>query len=410
MSWVSATESYTDGELERLLFDPESHLVERKESLSGGEVKKKVRQAICAFANDFPDEQKPGVLFIGARDPDGSPSGISIDDSLLLKLANIRDEGDILPIPTITVSRRNLRGNDYAVVIVFPSLFPPVRYKGAVWIRTGPSRRQATVEEEMRLTEKRRSNDLPFDLQPFPSASIGDLNVKYFTDEYLPNSVSHQALDKNSRSVQQQMASLHFITSDVSSVPTSLGLLVAGNSPSDFIPGAYIQFLRFESVEMEEPIKDSREIHGPIGQQLDRIEDLFNANNARIIRISGEVKHVTEYEYPKDAFSQLVRNAIMHRSYNMSNAPTKVHWFSDRIEIISPGGPYGMVKKDNFGQPGMTDYRNPNLATAFKNLGYVEMFGMGLQLARKSMAENGNPELELQVNESFVIATMRRRS
>ena len=57
----------TDQELEALLRDIESDVVERKQSL-GGDASDKIRQAICAFANDLPDHRKPGVVFVGVRD------------------------------------------------------------------------------------------------------------------------------------------------------------------------------------------------------------------------------------------------------------------------------------------------------------------------------------------------------
>ncbi len=45
----------TDAELERLLVDTESDLVERKEALTD---KDKVCEAICAYANDLPDHRQ----------------------------------------------------------------------------------------------------------------------------------------------------------------------------------------------------------------------------------------------------------------------------------------------------------------------------------------------------------------
>jgi len=64
--------TFTDNELEALLDDLESDLIERKRPFKG-DTSKRARQAVCAFANDLPDHQQPGVLFIGARD-DGTPS------------------------------------------------------------------------------------------------------------------------------------------------------------------------------------------------------------------------------------------------------------------------------------------------------------------------------------------------
>ncbi len=69
-----------DSELEQLLCDLESDRVERKASVSDGD---KIRQAICAFANDLPSHQNPGVVFIGAND-DGTCAHLPITDQLLL--------------------------------------------------------------------------------------------------------------------------------------------------------------------------------------------------------------------------------------------------------------------------------------------------------------------------------------
>ena len=75
----------------------------------------------------------------------------------------------------------------------------------------------------------------------------------------------------------------------------------------------------------------------------------------------------------------------MHRIYESTNAPTRVYWYDDRIEIMNPGGPFGVVTKENFGQPGITDYRNPNLADAIKVMGFVQKFGLGIQLAKNEV-------------------------
>jgi len=115
-----------DNELEALLDDLESDRVERKES-SAGDVPERVRQAICAFANDLPDHRRPGVVFIGAKD-DGAPSGLNVTDDLLLQLAHMRSDGHILPLPSMTVEKRVLKGAVMAVVTVLPSDAPPVRY------------------------------------------------------------------------------------------------------------------------------------------------------------------------------------------------------------------------------------------------------------------------------------------
>jgi ATP-dependent DNA helicase RecG len=99
----------------------------------------------------------------------------------------------------------------------------------------------------------------------------------------------------------------------------------------------------------------------------------------------------------------------MHRDYGTSNAPVRLTWFKDRIEIQNPGGPYGQVTVENFGNPGITDYRNPAIAEVMRNLGFVQRFGVGIQIARKSLADNGNPEPKFNVHENHVLVIVWRR-
>ncbi len=114
-------------------------------------------------------------------------------------------------------------------------------------------------------------------------------------------------------------------------------------------------------------------------------------------------------DYPIAALQQVIRNAVMHRNYEGTNAPVRITWFSDRIEVTSPGGPYGHVTPENFGQPGLADYRNRHLAEVMYNLGYVQRFGVGLQISRREMDRNGNPPPEFDAQTTYVQVTLRRR-
>ena len=183
-----------DSELETLLNDLESDRVERKESTADAG---RIRQAICAFANDMPGHAQPGVIFVGAKD-DGSCANLSVTDELLRQLADMRSDGNILPLPTISVQKKSLLGCEMAVVIVEPSLYPPVRYNGRIWIRVGPRRATASAEEERRLAERRRAADLPFDLHPLASATLGDLDLDLFQRTYLPAAFSVDVLVRTS--------------------------------------------------------------------------------------------------------------------------------------------------------------------------------------------------------------------
>lgn len=212
---------FSDHELEILLRDEDSDRIERKESFRG-DVPKKARQAVCAFANDLPNHNRPGVLFIGAKD-DGQPSGLVVDDQLLLSLADMKTDGNILPLPVLTVEKRTLRGSEMAVVTVLPSDMPPVKYEGRIWIRTGPRRSVANAQEERILNEKRRYKEMPFDLRPLTSASLNDLSRAVFEDEYLPAAFAPDILEENNRTYEERLASCKMIVSPEEKTPTVFG-------------------------------------------------------------------------------------------------------------------------------------------------------------------------------------------
>ena len=117
------SDPYSAPELEAMLADPESDLVERKESLRG-DAPARVREAVCAFANDLPNHRRAGVVFVGADDA-GNPTGLEITDRLLLQLADVKTDGNIVPPPSLTVAKRVLGGRAVAVVTVLPSDSPP---------------------------------------------------------------------------------------------------------------------------------------------------------------------------------------------------------------------------------------------------------------------------------------------
>jgi len=197
----------TVSELESLLGDLESDRVERKESVSDNN---RIKQAICAFANDLPDHQQPEVVFIGVRD-NGTCANLPITDQLLLTLANMRSDGNIQPFPIMTVQKKLLDGCEVAVLEVQPAYNPPVRFNGRVWIRVGPRRATATADEERRLTEKRRVGDVSFDQQAMRGASLDDLDTDLFQRDYLPAAVSPEVLAENQRTLGQQLSSLRFL-------------------------------------------------------------------------------------------------------------------------------------------------------------------------------------------------------
>ena len=391
--------TYSDAELELLMAELESDLVERKESAADG---RKIRRNICAFANDLPGHGKSGVVLVGVRD-DGTCASLPIDDDLLVRLSNIHGEGDVLPLPSMTVQKRRLNGCEVAVVTVEPSADPPVRYRGRVWVRVGPSIREGFVEDERLLSERRRAADVSFDSRPAHGVEVEDLDMDFVCGHYLPAAVAAEVLDQNQRTIEQLLRSLRLVQADR---PTWGALLAFGRDPQGRLPGAYVQFLRIDGMEITDPIRNQKQLTGRLDDVVRRLDDLLDLNVSVRTEVAGATREMQHPDYPVDALRQLAYNAVMHRSYEGTNTPVRVYWYADRVEIASPGGLYGRVTRENFGT-GDTDYRNPLLAEIMHHLGFAQRFGLGVPLARRLLAENRNPDPEFHFEPARVVVIVR---
>ncbi len=386
----------TDDEIVSLFGDLESDRAERKRDFKSSA--DKIRQAICAFANDLTDHRRPGVVFVGQND-DGTCAGIDVGDDLLIKLGGLRSDGQILPFPVMSVTHKNIGGCKVAVIEVAPSTQPPVRVDGRTWIRVGPRRATATPEEERRLSEKQIWHNLTFDARPCLDATLDDLDLVRFETEYVPSSTSPEIRRQNGRSTEDKLRALRFASREGN--PANAAILLMGKDPRAYFPGAYIQFLRLDGSDLTDPIIDQKEISGTVPDQVRQIEELMRLN-LRTNALIGGPQRQQQSDYPLEALEQLVRNSLLHRNYHDSTMPVKVYWYSDRIEIMNPGGLFGEVTPETIWQ-NATAYRNPLLAEGLKNLGVVERFGFGLVQARRALQENGNPPMQPQFEANFTL-------
>jgi ATP-dependent DNA helicase RecG len=391
----------TAEQLQAMLSDLESDRVERTTSTTKTD---KFARAICAFANDYPNHRAPGYLIIGAND-DGSLAGLAVTDELLKNLAGIRNDGNILPQPAMVVQKLSLAGGDVAVVEVQPSSIPPVRYKGIVHIRVGPRKATANEQEERMLSERRARLVATFDVFPVPEAKLGDLTMRLF-DEYRMQTVDAEVIANNHRTAEEQLASLRCF--DVrANVPTVAGILLFGTNPLQFLPGAYVQFLRFPGTAMTDRPEDELQVSGDLRSVLEVVRQKIIAHNRTAISEGEEFRDEALPDYPEWALREFFHNAVMHRDYQ-STTPVRFYWFADRIEIQSPGGLYGEVTIETLEK--RNSYRNPVLAEALRAMSYVNRYGYGIQRAQAMLKANGNPPAEFQPDDKVFLVILRRRS
>ncbi len=371
--------------LMELLLEPESDRIERTVSFRPD----KLGEAVCAFANDLADHRKPGYLLLNVND-DGSISNHKITDANLQKIGDIRSNGNILPQPLIVVSEVfTLPEGEVVVVEVHPADYPPVRYNGKTCIRISARKDVASPQEERVLIEKRSRHNKTFDQRSCFGSSIRDLSLELFKLTYLPKAIDSETLEVNGRSTEEQLASLGFFDPD-SGCCSYAGILLFGKNPLFYLPGAYIQYVKFAGNDMTSEVLQEKVLSGPLVYLLKGITDFIDVNIIKEKPVRGPgFQDIKRANYSRWALRELVMNAIMHRNYE-SNAPIYIYEFANRLNILNPGGLYGEVTLENF--PVASDYRNPQIAGALKNLGYVNRFNFGVSNAQNELVLNGNPE------------------
>ena len=386
-------------EVRNLMLDLESDRVERTISFR----EDKLGPAVCALANDFPNHRKSGYILLGVDDH-GKVKGLTISDDDLQEIGNIKSNGNVLPQPSLIVSPVfSIDGGDVVVVEVKPSLYPPVRFDGRCWIRVGPRKAKASQEEERILTERRISFVKTFDLIPALGSSLADLSLDFFRMRYLPAAIDKDTLLENGRTIEEQLASLRFFDWK-EKCPTNAGILMFGLNPRFYLPGAYIQYVKFEGKEMTSDVVFEKQFSGPLITELRLLDDFIRGNIIKVRPIKTDsFQEIPLRNYPYWALRELVMNAIMHRNYE-SNAPIYIYEFEDRIEIVNSGGLFGEATPENF--PNASDYRNVVLAEALKVLGYVNRFNYGVKRAKDELTQNGNgePIFDLTLTTKFKVS------
>ncbi len=381
----------TKEEIPELLHSTETFRVERTTSTSDMD---KFQEAICAFSNDLPNSRKKGYLILGAYD-NGTLSGLKVTDALLKKIAAIRSDGNILPIPVMSVDRFVFPEGELLVAEVTPSMLPPVRYRGRTFIRIGPRRDIATEAEERILAERRMSFMATFDTTPCFAAKLSDIDTDLCRSKYLQPLLGKEMVETDSRPIEEQMTAVGMYDLE-HNCPTYAALVLFGKHPRRFMPGLYVQYVKFKGEDVTSEVENELQLEGNYCKLLPRLESLLELS---VIKKKPVFVSLLREElvcnYPYTAIRELLLNACMHRDLQ-SNTPLRFYEFANHLEILNAGGLYGNARPENF--PRVNDYRNPLIASAMKTFGYVNMFNRGVGQVQADLKENGNPPAEFDVN------------
>src|SRR5690606_20589927 len=127
------------------------------------------------------------------------------------------------------------------------------------------------IDEERILIERRASYAKTYDLVPALGATIKDLSIEHFKLSYLPFAIDEDTLKQNGRSVEEQFAALRFFDLK-ENCPTNAGILMFGINPLFQLPGAYIQYIKFQGEEMTSEVEYEKVFSGALITVLETLD------------------------------------------------------------------------------------------------------------------------------------------
>ncbi|MBK4144863.1 putative DNA binding domain-containing protein [Corynebacterium macginleyi] len=335
---------------------------------AGGGLPKKITRSVSAFANG-----KGGTIIFGLDEESGF---LPVEGFQAESIAKALVEACAEKLTPAIRADVEIGAVDGAPVVVaeIPELAPfdkpcwvtaQSKYNGS-YIREHDEDRLLKPYEIDRLEENKIQPS--WDLEVVEAATIADLD-RDIVQQILERERGLRPGIFGKFSDERALKALHLtgVGEDGEVHPTLAGLLVAGIYPQEFFPRLNVTFTAYAGTDKTstkgQRFVDNASFVGPIPELVPAVVFAVEKN----MRVGGVVDGPFREDlpdYPPVAVREAVANALMHRDYSPQARGTQVQvdMYADRLEIINPGGLFGMVNVNNLGDPGMTSARNQHLS------------------------------------------------
>ena len=343
-----------------------------------------------------------GLIVLGVK-PDGSLAdeiwAEDATDALQLALERCRP-----PIPTQMELLETRNGNLISLRVPrSPDLHALA--DGRVLERHGIENREIVGLDLIQLANKRTVGD--FESDDVAGATLDDFDDGIIEDYRKKRRALGTAFVG---ATERLLFEIGATTAD--GTPTVMGILLFGKNPQAFLPQSGVVFVKFAS---DEPRGDdghagySRrvEISGPLAQVVERTWQVVRDEMSSGARING-LEREELLEYPLVAVREAIVNAICHRDYRIKGRKVEIRMYSDRLEIISPGGLAGHMTLDNLVEEHYS--RNPRLVNGLYQWRYIEELGLGIDQIIEEMAEAGHPPPEFSTGDVFTVKLLNKHA
>ena len=385
-----------------------------------------IAENMVAFANT-----EGGIIIVGLQ-ADGRPSAALIEsqeiDSVMKQVDDLYNppvvveewEEVVLESPdALLEASSDGSGNGGGAGVAVPDRAPVYIIRvprstelhaladGRVLIRSGKVNRPLGGQEIQRLASAKNTGD--FETEAVPGATIDDFS-RAMIDEYLEKR-AERTKRPYSGEVNRMLAEIGAITAD--GKPTVCGLLLFSEFPQRWLPQSGVVFAKFVGTT---PRGESglagysrrEELIGPVPRLIEATWNLVWSEMAISAVVKGLEREET-FEYPQFAVREALVNAICHRDYRLRGRRIEVRMFSDRLEVISPGGLPGFITVENIKDEHFS--RNPRLVGGLFHWGYIEELGLGIDRMIEVMEQAGHSPPKFDARPySFAVALHNERT
>ncbi len=276
-----------------------------------------------------------------------------------------------------------------ALVVDIPAQLPRVYHTHGRYLRRAGSMNMALDEAALRRLLYERG-ELSSEAEPVAEASLTDLDqakVNGFRQRY--EEIYGRSLALANRDLLTAMGCL-----TREGRPTVAGVLLFGQQIQRYFFEPHVSLARYRGSEVGAEYRlDSRDYYGTIIEAAVAASDYVNEHIQVFSRLlPGKAMRQDVPQYPRFAIREIIINAIVHRDWSIKGSRVLIKMFDGRIEIQSPGSLPPPVTPQNIREE--HQLRNPRIAQAFKDYGFIEKFGNGIdRIFREIEAHPFQPRL-----------------
>jgi ATP-dependent DNA helicase RecG len=339
-----------------------------------------IAETLVAFANT-----EGGTIIFGLRE-DGQAAPKKIDSKALEKALK---EADAACNPPVVIGNWEETDTDKGTLFtvrVPRSTELHALTDGRVLIRSGVKNRPLGGQEILKLASAKTTGD--FESEIVPGATMDDFSNKMIT-EYLAKRAERTKRPFNGR-VADLLQEIGALRED--GKVTVSGILLFSEYPQHWLPQSSVVFVKFvgKTPRGENGLAGyvrREELTGALPRLIENAWNLIWSEMAVSAVVKGLEREET-FEYPQFAVREAIVNAICHRDYRLKGRRIEIRMYSDRLEVISPGGLPGFITVENIVDEHFS--RNPRIVNGLFQWGYIEELGLGIDRMMEVMQQAGH--------------------